>query len=52
VTILLTVTPVDGEFVEARCTFFGQTDADTGEMYRDRPEFRSWAGKSYEEAGV
>ena len=31
---LLTVTPIDGEFVDARYTFFVQTDPQTGEMTR------------------
>jgi acyl-CoA reductase-like NAD-dependent aldehyde dehydrogenase len=31
---LLTVTPIDGEFVDARYTFFVQTDQETGEMTR------------------
>ena len=31
---LLTVTPIDGEFVDARYTFFVLTDAETGEMSR------------------
>ena len=31
---LLTVTPIDGEVVDARYTFFVLTDAETGEMSR------------------
>jgi hypothetical protein len=31
---LLTVTPIDGEYVDARYTFFVQTDPQTGEMSR------------------
>jgi 3-Ketosteroid 9alpha-hydroxylase C-terminal domain len=31
---LLTVTPIDGEFVDARYTFFVQTDPESGEMSR------------------
>jgi phenylpropionate dioxygenase-like ring-hydroxylating dioxygenase large terminal subunit len=31
---LLTVTPIDGEFVDARYTFFVQTDPQTGDMTR------------------
>jgi hypothetical protein len=31
---LLTVTPIDGEFVDARYTFFVQTDQESGEMTR------------------